>query len=242
MIDYDSEQSVSQYLLFHYGEHEQRMPWQMGKIGAIDFPKQTASYFTQMRVDLTLDLGCSVGASSFHLSATSKKVIGLDASEKSIAAARLIQSQGALNYTIQEEGAVSTCAVAEVPKGAKPERVSFAVADVMKLPDGFKNFDRVHAANLLCRLPEPALFLQQMPELVKEGGELVLATPFSWDERFTQRDKWPVGDSWRWMENCLKSDFELVRYSDEIFAMREHARKFQLGVSRVSLWRRKEKR
>ena len=51
------------------------------------------------------------------------------------------------------------------------------------LPNDLGSFDIVHAANLICRLPNPMLFLDRLPELVKEGGgSLLLATPFTWLE------------------------------------------------------------
>lgn len=53
--------------------------------------------------------------------------------------------------------------------------------------------DAVLAANLLCRLPEPAAFLRACAKLVKPGGVLVLVSPYSWLEAWTPRDKWLGG-------------------------------------------------
>ena len=60
-------------------------------------------------------------------------------------------------------------------------------------------FDRVHAANLLCRLPEPKLLLGRLPSLVNPGGELVLATPCTWLEEFTPPQHWPTSDTFSWL-------------------------------------------
>lgn len=238
-MDYESEAAVSEYLLMHYGSDEERMPWSVGRMTAIDFPAVTVNYFTQKRVDLSLDLGCSVGGSSFHLSRTSKKVIGIDLSQNFIHAANAMKTKKTLRYKYQEEGDILADGVAALATGVKPDAVSFAVGDVLELPDGFKDFDRVHASNLLCRLPDPEKMLKRLSALVKKDGELVLATPFSWLEQYTPKENWPDGDSWTWLQNQLSDDFVCLQHADEVFTMREHVRKFQFGVSKVSKWRRK---
>ena len=238
-MDYKSDKVLSDYLMMHYGKHEERMPWGFSKLGALDFPSQTVSYFTQKRVALSLDLGCAVGASTFHLSKTSTKVIGLDFAHMFIDAANELKEKGKIEYMYQEEGDQFLSGVASIPEGAVVDNVSFAQGDAMDLPEGFKGFDRVHAANLICRLPEPMKLIERLSDLVKQGGELVLATPFSWLPEFTPKENWPQGDSWEWLQAGLGEYFELIQSADEVFTIREHVRKFQLGVSKVSHWRRK---
>jgi putative 4-mercaptohistidine N1-methyltranferase len=237
-MDYESEKTLSDYLLMHFGEHDQRMPWSIGKLSALDFPRQTVSYFTQKRVVLSLDLGCAVGASAFHLSKTSDKVIGIDFSKLFIDTASQLKEQGEIHYRFQEEGNQYITSTAKIPEGSVVKNISFAVGDAMNLPEGFKGFDRVHAANLICRLRDPMKLLDRLPSLVKSGGELVLATPFSWSDAFTAKEKIPAGDSWEWLQAALKNDFQCIQHADEVFTIRDHARKFQLGVSKVSNWKR----
>lgn len=239
MQDYESKKLLNEYLLMHYGKDEERMPWVIGGIGSLDFVSRTVEYFSAKRVGLSLDLGCAVGRSSFLLTKTSKKVIGIDFSQSFIDAADAMKNLGCLDYQILEEGERWVDAVAELPPEVVPENVSFAQGDALDLPAGFKGFDRVHASNLLCRLPDPAAFLQKLPSLLADGGELVLATPFSWLEQYTAKEKWPQGDSWEWLQQQLADHFELVRESDEPFLIREHGRKFQLGVSKVSMWKKR---
>ncbi len=239
MSDYESDKILADYLLMHFGTHEQRMPWGLGRLSAIDFSNVTTSYFTNKRVDLSLDLGCAVGGSSFHLTKSSKKVIGVDLSQKFIKAANVLKNDGKLAFQYQEEGDVFTDSEVFTPEGTDRSKVSFAAGDVLNLPEGFKGFDRVHAANLLCRLPDPVKLLDRLPSLLKKDGELVLATPFSWLEEYTPKENWPRGDSWTWLQQQLNKDFVCLHHSDEMFTIREHARKFQLGVSKVSHWRKK---
>ena len=109
----------------------------------------------------------------------------------------------------------------------------------MDLPEDLGLFDRVHAANLLCRLPEPERLLKRLPSLLKSGGELVLATPCTWLEEFTPVGNWPEGETFDWLQQRLAPHFELVRRGEEPFLIRETARKYQWTRSMVTVWRRK---
>ncbi|MFC5051671.1 putative 4-mercaptohistidine N1-methyltransferase [Rubritalea spongiae] len=238
MQDYESEKLLNEYLLMHYGKDEERMPWTIGGLGSLDFVSRTVEFFTPKLVNLSLDLGCAVGRTSFLLSKTSKKVIGIDFSQSFIDAANELKENGKKSYRIHEEGDAFVDALAELPEGVSPEKVSFAQGDALDLPEGFKGFDRVHASNLLCRLPDPQVLLDRLPSLVAEGGEVVLATPFSWMEQYTAKEKWPKGDSWEWLEREMGRQFSLSYETDEPFLIREHGRKFQLGVSKISVWKR----
>ena len=108
----------------------------------------------------------------------------------------------------------------------------------MNLRDGLGEFDRVLAANLLCRLREPTLLLARLPDLVREGGELILTTPCTWLEEFTPRNHWPQGETLEWLKTKLKGSFDLLEEHNEPFLIRETARKFQWTVALLTKWRR----
>jgi SAM-dependent methyltransferase len=108
----------------------------------------------------------------------------------------------------------------------------------MDLPADLGSFDRVHAANLICRLPEPRRLLDRLPALVRPGGELVLATPCTWLEEFTPPENWPGGATFDWLQSMLAPAFSLLQQADEPFLIRETARKFQWTTSLVTVWRR----
>lgn len=110
----------------------------------------------------------------------------------------------------------------------------------MDLPLDLGAFDRVHAANLICRLPEPLRLLARLPDLVKPGGELVLATPCTWLEEFTPPANWPVPDTFSWLCSVLEPSFERISTAEEPFLIRETARKFQWSFSMTTLWRRRQ--
>ena len=143
-----------------------------------------------------------------------------------------------LAYHRREEAALVTPLEARLPSGIEAARLRFMQGDAMALPENLGTFDRVHAANLLCRLTEPMKLLGRLAGLVKPGGELVLATPCTWLEEFTPCRNWPEGGTFEWILATLAPDYSLIRRANEPFLIRETARKFQWTTSLVTVWRR----
>jgi SAM-dependent methyltransferase len=139
-----------------------------------------------------------------------------------------------------EEATLRTGLTARPPTGDFADKLTFLQGDAMNLPADLGAFDRVHAANLLCRLPDPQRLLARLPDLVKPGGELVLATPCTWLEEFTPPEHWPAHGTFEWLKTSLADHFSLVRQAEEPFLIRETARKFQWTSSMVTVWRRKQ--
>lgn len=77
-------------------------------------------------------------------------------------------------------------------------------ADLCRLPQNLVQFDAVLAANVLERLPDPALFLDQLAKLVRANGIAVLASAFSWSEKCTAKDSW-LGGFYQVLKQCKAS-------------------------------------
>ena len=246
--DYESKSILHQYLLFHYGRAEEILPYEFGPREALGFPQRTVSEC--LRPDelpataRALDLGCAVGRSSFELARYCPEVQAIDYSEAFIQAARTLQQNGFLDYKIKQMANLEVSAVARLPAGIDPQRVHFAVGDAHCDPQQFEPFDVVHAANLLCRMSNPGRLINRLPDLVKPGGQLILATPHTWLEEFTPPANWPGAshgqkDPCRALQVELSRNFELLAEKDMPFLIREHARKFQWSVSLATVWRRR---
>ncbi|RYD20002.1 MAG: methyltransferase domain-containing protein [Verrucomicrobiaceae bacterium] len=238
---YESDKILAEYLLFHFGTADEILPpdrpWPAGMREALDFPVRTASHFTTGTAGCGLDLGCAVGRSAFEMARSCGEVLGIDFSHAFANAADALRRGNALSYERREEASLSTSLQARMPEGVEADRLSFVQGDAMDLPQDIGSFDRVHAANLLCRLPHPDRLLARLPDLVKPGGELVLATPCTWLEEFTPPENWPASGTLAWLVDSLTPHFDLVRKTDEPFLIRETARKFQWTTSLVTVWR-----
>ncbi len=246
---YETDRLLCEYLLFHYGEPSETLPWEFGPRDALGFAvRAVAETFGPIPPQArALDLGCAVGRSSFELAKRCAEVTGVDFSRRFIDAGTALQQHGALDYDRADEGALTTRLTARVPAEIDRSRVRFETGDAMHLREDLGAFDIVLAANLLCRLTEPRLCLERLPSLVNPGGQLVITTPCTWMDDFTPRAHWLGGlerDGLRvttldGLKSALAPAFEFQRALDLPFLIREHGRKFQWSVAQASVWKRR---
>ena len=243
---YETGKLLAEYLLFHYGSAEEILPYTFGPRDALDFPARCAGLCLDMLEfparARALDVGCAVGRSSFELAQKCESVTGIDFSRRFIDAADELRKNGALAFDRLDEGARTTLCVARVPSGIPRECVSFETGDAMNLRGDLGVFEIVLAANLLCRLTDPARFLARLPSLVRTGGRVVFTTPCTWMQEYTPRQNWLCGENSSTLDGLhshLDPHFHLEKTQDMPFLIREHARKFQWTVAQGSVWRRK---
>lgn len=248
---YESPRLLGEYLLLHYGtaatlRHPAlpldpavtEIPFPVGAVRELidrDLLPQDATAF---------EAGCSVGASAFELARHCSSVVASDFSHSFISAAQRLAHEGKHEGIRTLEGTITEPFTAEVPAEIERSRVTFSVQDATALPEGMGPFDVVLAANLICRLPDPEAFLERLSGLVKPGGQLLLTTPFTWLEEYTHRDKWIGGleadhRSEEELTRRLSGEFRLHRRRDLPFLIKEHERKYQLGIALGTSWIRR---
>lgn len=245
---YETEALFDQYMLLHYGEPSDQLPWVFGPREALNFPARCV----QEGLDLeaipsgarALDLGCAVGRSAFELARYCQEVVAIDYSARFIDAAQHLARGDAVPYRIVEVGQIMRPSEARVP-GVARSRVHFEVGDAQELRPDLGSYEVVLACNLLCRLADPLRLLQRLPGLVVPGGQLLITTPLSWLESFTPVEKWLGGartdapDTLEALKHTLSPDFVLEGVKDMPFLIREHRRKYQWSVAQASRWTRR---
>jgi len=239
---YETKRLLDEYLLFHYASEAETLPAGAvaGQAEALNFAVRTVVENVSARErERALDLGCAVGRSTFALSAFCDAVVGIDFSRVFIEAARQIRDDGAMAYDRREEGHRCTPLVARRPVDSRPERIDFEVGDAGDLRSDLGDFEVVHAANLICRLPEPERLLARLPSLVRPHGTLVLTTPCTWLGEFTPPERWPTGPTLDWLRQHFDPAFTLAAVRDQPFLIRETARKFQWSIAQASVWTRR---
>jgi putative 4-mercaptohistidine N1-methyltranferase len=251
---YETDKLLAEYLLFHYGTPQEVLPESLGSSDALGYPGRCVSECLEVASlpaeARALDLGCAVGRASFELARSCRSVLGIDYSQRFIAAAAALQARGEIGYRRADEGDLNTPLVARVPEGIDRRGVQFEVGDALHLRDGLGSFDVVLMANLIDRLAEPRRCLARLAELVNAGGQLIITSPYTWLEEFTPRENWlggferegRISSTLDGLEAALERDFELIEVKDLPFLLREHARKFQWSVAQASIWRRKGER
>jgi len=258
---YETERLLDEYLLFHYGEDDEVLPWKFGPREALGFARRSVNELLDPGIvpleARALDLGCAVGRSSYELAESCAEVIGIDYSKRFVDAAEAVRRDGSLEYFRQDEGAMRTALQAKRPHPRRSdafvppdqrhtstpspchERIRFEQGDAMDLRGDLGSFDVVHAANLLCRLSDPQKLMDRLPSLVKPGGQLLLTTPCTWLADFTPPEKWPRGSTMDWLQEKLSARFTLSHRAELPFLIREHARKYQWSVALGTRWVRR---
>jgi putative 4-mercaptohistidine N1-methyltranferase len=240
---YETTRYLDEYLFFHYGRPRDFCPF-------LIFPNNLLRFHERIRRECllpierpahrqtrALDIGCAVGRFSFELGRVADHVIGIDNSAPFIAAARQLARRRALTIRVQESGKLFSSRKLVLPKALASGSVEFHVRDAMDLSAfSASSFQIVAAINLLCRLPHPRRFLGQVRRLVAPGGQLIIASPFSWLQQYTPRREW-LDDAE--VQRALDPHFRLVRRRDLPFLIREHRRKYQLVVSDVMVFIRR---
>ncbi|MDJ0808151.1 MAG: 5-histidylcysteine sulfoxide synthase [Gammaproteobacteria bacterium] len=245
---YETDELVSQYLDFHYGDEYFQVP---------NFAKQCAELcISQAEASSVvgaggraLDLGCAVGRSSFELAKYFDQVVGLDFSARFIGSAVELQQAGIKRYVIKEEGELVSykeIELSELGLDAAADRCQFMQADACNLNQKYTGYDLIFAGNLIDRLYAPKKFLSMIHERMNEGGLLILASPYTWLQEYTERQEWlggfkdTSGENYTTLDglkDILSRHFELLGEPRDIpFVIRETRRKFQHSLSQMTVW------
>ena len=112
----------------------------------------------------------------------------------------------------------------------------------------FKDYDLVIAVNLIDRLSQPDRFLIDIGKRINIGGYLVIASPYTWLEEFTKKEKWLGGfkqdgepvKTIDGLHQYLDKNFTLTENPVKLpFVIRETMNKYQHSLSEVTIWKKK---
>ncbi|MDB6122817.1 MAG: Methyltransferase type 11 [Pedosphaera sp.] len=248
---YETDRALSEYLLFHYGSPDELLPEGFPREMVLHFPVRCVTECVDMKrlppQARALDLGCAVGRATFELARWCSPVIGIDFSERFVTIAGHLKKNGSFLFGCVEEGDLTHPCQAVVPSDIDRERVQFERGDAMSLRRDLGKFDVVLMANLIDRLSDPRKCLQQLPGLLNPGGQLVITSPYTWMTEYTPKENWLGGferdgnrvKTINMLKEILSPNFDFCFQKNLSFLIREHARKFQLGISEASVWIRK---
>jgi 5-histidylcysteine sulfoxide synthase/putative 4-mercaptohistidine N1-methyltranferase len=242
---YETDQLVSEYAEFHYGDVY---------FGVPNFPQALAGIAIRAMADKpahnALDLGCAAGRATFELARHFDHVTGVDFSARLIGSGVQIAEQGMLRYTLIDEGKLVSYKernLADLGLDEFRHKVDFFQGDACNLKPLFTGYDLIFAANLIDRLYSPRKFLASVHERLNPGGILLIASPYTCLEEHTKSEEW-IGGFKKNAENFTTLDglkeilgrhFRLVEAPLEVpFVIRETRRKFQHSLSEVTLWER----
>ncbi|RXJ88382.1 methyltransferase [Arcobacter sp. CECT 8983] len=241
---YETDEQISQYCEFHYGEEN---------FGVKNFPKSSVEllkpYFEGLNSKKALDLGCSVGRSTFELAKYFDEVLGIDFSANFINVGVKLKKYDTLTYKVTTEGELfeeKTISLKDFDLDDTKEKVSFMQGDACNLKELYSGYDLIFCSNLIDRLYYPQKFLDDIPNRVNKDGLLVLLSPYTWLEDYTPKKNWLGGfiqdnkeiKTLDTLKDNLEDRFELVQTIDVPFVIKETARKHQYTISQMSIWKK----
>ena len=199
---YDSIRShISSYAYDHWGEFDPEETATRTKPGSV---ARCLSAGLDLLGDPVaagpaLDVGCSVGRSSFVLAGrVPGLVLGGDLNFSMLRVARKALIEGEVTYARRRIGLVYDRRGFDVPnEGA--ERLDFWVMDAMALPFAAGRFGAITSLNMLDCVPDPRATLAGIGAALAPDGAGVLATPYDWSVNATQPLGWIGGHSQRGM-------------------------------------------
>lgn len=133
------------------------------------------------RVDLAVELGCSIGRIVAELAANADRVVGLDYHFGSVRRARRMLDGERVAYCRRVAGRHYVPVDADAgDRALAKERRQLICCDALDPPLIHGMYDRVVALNLLDAIRQPRHLLSVMDGLCAPGGELILSSPYAW--------------------------------------------------------------
>jgi SAM-dependent methyltransferase/uncharacterized protein YbaR (Trm112 family) len=126
-----------------------------------------------------VELGCSAGRLVGELARRADHVLGLDLQFGTVRRARRLLAGEPVDYSRRMIGRHYAPVRARAGDLAS-DRITLLCADALDPPLVPGAFDRVVAVNLLDSVSNPGLLVKVLDGLCAPGGELILASPYSW--------------------------------------------------------------
>jgi 5-histidylcysteine sulfoxide synthase/putative 4-mercaptohistidine N1-methyltranferase len=243
---YETDDLIAQYLEFHYGQ---------SYFGVANFSKacidHAVSFLDTQKTERALDIGCAVGRNSYELARTFDYVDGVDFSTRFIRNAVRLREHGKVCYQIPIEGdimAMKEVSLDDLQLGERANNIEFTQGDACNLRSKYTDYDLVFAGNLIDRLYDPEIFLRDIPNRMRTGGLLVLTSPYTWLEEYTEKKKWIGGikengenlTTYGGIKRILSDYFdEVCEPIDVPFVIRETARKHQHTLAHMTVWKKR---
>ena len=242
---YETDRLLSEYAEFHYGDE---------CFGVPNFPRALAELaiaaMAERPARRALDLGCATGRASFELARHFDRVTGIDFSARFISLGVQLAEQGALRYTLADEGELVSYRerrLSDLGLASVCQKVDFVQGDACNLKAIHTGYDLILAANLIDRLHSPRQMLESIHQRLNPGGLLMITSPYTWLEEHTAREEWIGGfkkdgenfTTLDGLKEILGKNFRLLGEPQAVpFVIRETRRKFQHSLSEVSIWER----
>jgi 5-histidylcysteine sulfoxide synthase/putative 4-mercaptohistidine N1-methyltranferase len=240
---YETDNLVSQYCDFQYGDTY---------FGVDNFSLACANIAKKYinNTNKALDIGCATGRLSFELTKYFNKVDGIDFSARFIQVGTALKEDSTLKYKSFSEGEsydTKSINIKDLGYESTKSKVEFYQGDACNLKAQFNAYDMIIGTNLIDRLYDPRLFLNDIEHRLNKDGILILTSPYTWLEEYTKKENWIGGytnkegkeiSTLEGLKAILNNSFELIHTQDVPFVIKETKRKYQHTIAELSVWKK----
>ena len=180
-------QHLSQYARDHYGSFDpDASPEARSEAGAVvRILNAGMDHIPDRPAGPILDLGCSVGRTTFELAErTGEWVIGADLNFSMLRMASEVARTGRVSFAQRRVGVVYDRRTYEVDLPGR-DKVDFWQVDALAMPFQHQSFSLMTSINVLDCLASPVGHVQELSHWVRPGGSVILSTPFDWSPAAT---------------------------------------------------------
>jgi len=246
---YETEPLVCQQLENHYGQDY----FSFG-----NYPKTLArsviAAVTKHKGSTSkcLDLGCSVGRSSFELASVFDYVDGVDFSARFIQKGVQLQNAERVRYTIENEGDIVdfkelSLETLGLTTSISNSTIHFSQGDAANLKAKYAHYDVILAQHVVEQSYDPALFLNSVHERLNDNGLLFIASNYHFDEGVTNKNKWIGGikingenvTGFDGLTERLSSHFKFIEEQTIPRVLVNNQREFVVSNIHFSVWKKK---
>lgn len=247
---YEDSQPVARQLERNYGD-----------LSGAEYPMTIENYYVRCvkaclahipapQTLKALHLGCSVGRGAFELACHFNHVDAIDFTARLIAHGYALQELGESRYVIEHEGEIMDFKEFDIRAHryfAVKDKVHFSQGDACNLKPRYNGYDLILATDVLESVHHPEQFLQVAKSRLNEGGLLVLVSGYQFGDRDNIDSQWLGGaklngenfSSFDGLKQLLGGDFDLLATEEINDIQRINARRFELNLSQLSVWRLK---
>jgi 5-histidylcysteine sulfoxide synthase/putative 4-mercaptohistidine N1-methyltranferase len=247
---YENDTVICQQLHAQYGQAKSAIPLAVKNYSQqmIDQLMKSVDKY-QVATDSCLDLGCSVGRTSFMLAPHFNQVDAVDFSARYIRHGVHLQQGKSVRYTLENEGDIVDFYEVNLLDVDLPcsENILFSQGDVSNLKSAFKGYDVILAQHVLEQNYDPRSFLQAVHSRLNAKGLLIVVSSYDFNEQQTSKENWLGGlkingenvTGFEGLSLALAPHFNLMEQQELTRPIKINKRNFTLSFPHLSVWQLK---
>jgi len=247
---YESDADICQQLHSQYGSAKSAMP-----VAVKNYSQQITNQLFKavekynVATNKCLDLGCSVGRSSFILAQNFEQVDGVDFSARYIRHGVNLQQGKSVRYLLENEGDIVDFHEVSLLDVDLPcsENILFNQGDASNLKAVFRGYNVILAQHVLEQSYDPRLFLQTIHQRLNNNGLLIVVSNYDFNEQQTTKENWLGGikvngenvTGFDGLSSLLAPHFNLLEQHQLTRPIKINRRNFTLSFPQLTVWQLK---